>query len=147
MRVHSKKRSGTVLLEDYLESMGGKVPFEMALHLLEPVLRKLAGMHEMGMCHLDICPEQISVDEKAQRALLLPPDKKDMNGYTILVRPGLFVPRTVQGKRGHRNPPPPPPPLDGRLRLGRRALPDGDREKATGRDGQDGRRYRTGPKH
>lgn len=92
VRSSVRKRSKSVPLESYLDGMGGKVPFEMALHLLEPVIRGLAGMHEKGMCHLDICPERIVVDKKAQMAILMEPGKKDESGYTILMRPGYSPP-------------------------------------------------------
>ena len=93
LRFVLKKRSGGfVSLETYLESKGGKIPFEMALHLLDPVIRKLAFMHEKGICHLDICPDRMVVDERSVKAELLPPDKKDANGYTITARPGYSPP-------------------------------------------------------
>lgn len=89
LRFSFKKPSKNMPLEKYLLNMGCKLPFEMAVNVLDPVIRKLAEMHAKGMCHLDICPENITVDPRTQTAFLLEPGKKDAGGYTILTRPGF----------------------------------------------------------
>lgn len=89
VRVSVKKFSKNIPLEKYLLNMGGKLPFEMAANVLASVIRKLAEMHAKGMCHLDICPENITVDSRTHTAILLEPGKKDAGGYTILTRPGF----------------------------------------------------------
>ncbi len=88
VRFFVKKRSKNIPLEKFLVNMGGRLPFDMAAKILEPVIRRLAEMHAKGMCHLDICPENITIDPALQSAELLEPGKKDAGGYTILTRPG-----------------------------------------------------------
>lgn len=75
-------------LEEWLENAGGRVPFEEALALLEPVIKTLAAMHKNGISHLDICPEKILLHKKTLQGLLLRPDKIEKFGCKVMIRPG-----------------------------------------------------------
>ncbi|MEI6100846.1 MAG: hypothetical protein WCP73_03315, partial [Eubacteriales bacterium] len=63
-----------VPLEMYLDSLKDRLTFEDSLIMLEPVARKLAEMHTNGLCHLDVCPQKITVDPETQKAALMEPE-------------------------------------------------------------------------
>ncbi len=48
-------------LKEYLKKRGGKLPVEEVLGLMRPVISSLAHMHEQGVIHRDISPDNIMV--------------------------------------------------------------------------------------
>ena len=56
--------------KDYLESRGGRIPFEEALNLLFPVMQSLDIVHHEGMLHRDIAPDNIYITRGGQTKLL-----------------------------------------------------------------------------
>ncbi len=62
-------RGKTQPLETWLVNNGGRAPFEMALYVLEPVVRSLAAMHASGASRLNIGMDSILVQESG-RAIL-----------------------------------------------------------------------------
>ncbi len=56
-------------LEAWLANAGGRVPFEMALYVLEPVVRGLAALHAAGTSRLNIGADNVLVQESGQAAL------------------------------------------------------------------------------
>ena len=90
--IRAKTSHKSIPLEKYLQNIGNKLPFDMALSILEPVILILADMHLKGICHLDICPENITINEKSQKANLTEPRKKNTGGYTVITHPGFSSP-------------------------------------------------------
>jgi hypothetical protein len=88
-------------LEKFLIKAGGRLPFETAVGILEPVVKKLARMHATGISHLDICPGKVYVNRKTHLGFLQKPGKwggrelsgfrgphEDFEGYSLLICPG-----------------------------------------------------------
>lgn len=75
-------------LDQWLENAGGRVPFEEALAVLEPVIKTLAAMHAKGISHLDLCPQKILLHKKTLEGLLLKPDPLEKIGCKVMIRPG-----------------------------------------------------------
>ncbi len=84
----TRRRRTYYTLEQWLENAGGRVPFEEALALLEPVIRTLAAMHAKGISHLDMCPQKILLHKKTLQGLLLKPDPVEKIGCKVMIRPG-----------------------------------------------------------
>ena len=56
--------------EQYLKEKGGKIPFDIALKILMPVMDALREMHGVGLLHRDISPANIYINEKRQVKIL-----------------------------------------------------------------------------
>ncbi len=59
-----------ITFKEYLEQEGGKIPFETALNILMPVMDALREVHEGGLLHRDISPDNIYITEKGRIKLL-----------------------------------------------------------------------------
>jgi serine/threonine protein kinase len=57
-------------LKDYIKGKGGRISFEEAFALLAPVMRALAQVHESGVIHRDISPENIMILPEGNAKLL-----------------------------------------------------------------------------
>ena len=51
-------------LETYLTEHGGKISFDEASEILEPVISALSQLHKNGLIHRDISPDNIIISEK-----------------------------------------------------------------------------------
>ncbi len=60
---------GGVPLDKWLEAHGGKVTPETARTMLQPVFDGVAAMHQVGLVHRGICPENIRVLENGKARL------------------------------------------------------------------------------
>jgi serine/threonine protein kinase len=56
--------------KQYLEERGGRISFEAALKILALVLNALDEVHDAGMLHRDISPDNIYVEEDGQTKIL-----------------------------------------------------------------------------
>ena len=56
--------------EKYLRQRGGKIPFEQALRILVPVLDALREVHDAGLLHRDVSPDNIYITKVGQIKLL-----------------------------------------------------------------------------
>lgn len=54
----------------YLEQEGGKIPFKTAYKILVPVMDALREIHNSGLLHRDISPDNIYISEKGRIKLL-----------------------------------------------------------------------------
>jgi serine/threonine protein kinase len=59
-----------VNLKEYLDNKGGKLPVKMALEIMMPAMDALREVHNTGMLHRDISPENIYITKGKQVKLL-----------------------------------------------------------------------------
>lgn len=59
-----------ITFKQYLEQMGGKIPFESAQAIMMPVLDALKEVHRNGLLHRDISPDNIYITTQRQVKLL-----------------------------------------------------------------------------
>ncbi len=59
-----------ITLQEYLDQKGGKIPFDMALNLMMPVMDALREVHKAGILHRDISPDNIYVTKSGQVKVL-----------------------------------------------------------------------------
>jgi serine/threonine protein kinase len=57
-------------LGEYLQNQGGRIPFEMARNILTPVMDALREIHNYGVLHRDISPDNIYLTSSGQVKLL-----------------------------------------------------------------------------
>lgn len=79
--------------KDYLESRGGRIPFEEALNLLIPVMQSLDIVHHEGMLHRDIAPDNIHITRGGQTKLLdfgaaRFHQREDTHSIRTIIKPG-----------------------------------------------------------
>jgi serine/threonine protein kinase len=55
-----------VTLKEYLEKKGGRIPFEEARSIMMPVMDALREVHQVGLLHRDISPDNIYITTAAQ---------------------------------------------------------------------------------
>ncbi len=77
----------------YLESRGGRIPYEEALMLLMPVMESLDAVHKEGMLHRDIAPDNIYVTESGETKLLdfgaaRYHEEEDTHSIRTVIKPG-----------------------------------------------------------
>ncbi len=83
-----------ITLEDYLVQEGGRIPFEYALKIMMPVLDALRVVHQAGLIHRDISPENIIITARRRVVLI------DFGAACIAVREGSRK-RTIIMKPGY----------------------------------------------
>ena len=57
-------------LKAYLAAQGGRIPFDQALTILQPIMQALTRVHELGLTHRDISPDNISITAGGESKLL-----------------------------------------------------------------------------
>ncbi len=57
-------------LEDYLKQAGGKIAFPRVLEIMMPVMDALREVHEVGVMHRDISPDNVFIDSKGRVVLI-----------------------------------------------------------------------------
>ncbi|MBO5460542.1 MAG: serine/threonine protein kinase, partial [Ruminococcus sp.] len=57
-------------LRDYLESMGEELSFEKTCEMLKPVMIALEKVHQKGLLHRDISPDNLMVEEDGKIKML-----------------------------------------------------------------------------
>ncbi|MBL8209275.1 MAG: protein kinase [Bryobacterales bacterium] len=57
-------------LDQYLEQMGGRLSFDEAVPLLTPIMHALEEVHEAGILHRDVSPDNIHIGASRQVKLL-----------------------------------------------------------------------------
>ena len=92
-------------LRDYLESMGEELSFEKTCEMLKPVMIALEKVHQKGLLHRDISPDNLMVEEDGKikmldfgsaREYFLEQDREKT--LTILVKNGYAPPEQYEGK-------------------------------------------------
>ncbi|MGN0390597.1 MAG: serine/threonine protein kinase [Wujia sp.] len=96
-----------VNLKEYLNGMGGKIDESTVLALMKPVLESLYQVHNCGLVHRDISPDNIMVDNEGKIKLI---DFGSVRGqsaetdktYTVILKHGYAPPEQyyAKGKQG-----------------------------------------------
>lgn len=96
-----------VTLKQFLTERGGSIPPERALPIFMPVMDSLRAVHEAGVVHRDVSPENIFLTTEGQVKLLdfgsaLTMDGAD-RGFTVVVKPG-YAPAEQYEAQGDQGP-------------------------------------------
>ena len=57
-------------LKDYLDKNGGRISYQAAIKILMPIMKALSKVHEQGLIHRDISPDNISITSTGEPKLL-----------------------------------------------------------------------------
>ena len=95
-------------LKEYLNNAGGKLPEQTVLGLMKPVLESLYQMHNSGLVHRDISPDNIMVDKDNKIKLI---DFGSARGqstetdktYTVILKHG-YAPAEQYYAKGNQGP-------------------------------------------
>ena len=86
--------------KELVEQRGGKLPAWELLHLIEPMFGALSAMHELGLIHRDISPENLMLEQGTVRLLDFGCARESANGdatMTIMLRHGYAPLEQYQG--------------------------------------------------
>ena len=84
-------------LKQYLSENGGKIPESKVRTLMKPVLESLIEIHETGLVHRDISPDNVMVDKKNRIKLIDFGSVRDQSTvddktYTVTLKHGYAPP-------------------------------------------------------
>lgn len=96
-----------ITLGDYVSKQGGRIPYELAMNIMMPVVDALREVHNYGMIHRDISPDNIYITSKKQVKLLDFGAARHAIGeqnksLSIILKPGYAPPEQYysNGKQG-----------------------------------------------
>lgn len=96
-----------ITLKEYLENQGGKIPADVAVKVLLPVIDALAEVHDAGILHRDISPDNIYITDSGQVKLLDFGAARMASGdgtqnLSVIYKPGFAPPEQYmsQGRQG-----------------------------------------------
>lgn len=92
-----------ITLKEYLREQGGKISGEQALKYMKPILEALQKVHEAGMIHRDISPDNIILTKDGKIKLIdfgsARAFARDENQtFTIMLKHGYAPPEQYQSK-------------------------------------------------
>lgn len=95
-------------LKSYLKQCGGKIPQDKVFSMMEPVINSLAKVHEAGVIHRDISPDNIMITKTGAMKLLDFGAARDIsaNGeksLSVMLKPG-YAPEEQYRTRGSQGP-------------------------------------------
>lgn len=95
-------------LKEHLKKMGGKLPVQEVLSLMRPVISSLASMHEQGLIHRDISPDNIMMLPGGNVKLLDLGAARDYAGdgeksLSVMLKPG-YAPEEQYRTKGKQGP-------------------------------------------
>jgi serine/threonine protein kinase len=95
-------------LWQYLERQGGKVHYETALGIAQPILSALTELHGAGILHRDIDPHNIYITRRGEVMLLdfgsaREATEEVTRGLSVVVKPG-YAPYEQYGSRSKQGP-------------------------------------------
>jgi len=82
-----------ITLKSYLKQNGGRIPAGQVLQMMDPVIRSLAKVHETGIIHRDISPDNIMMTKEGNMKLLDFGAARDVTGnaeksLSVMLKPG-----------------------------------------------------------
>jgi serine/threonine protein kinase len=94
--------------KQYLEEQGGKITFDQALAILNPVMDALREVHRIGMLHRDISPDNVYLNRDRQVKIL---DfgatryamREQSQNLTVMIKPG-YAPLEQYSSGGKQGP-------------------------------------------
>lgn len=95
-------------LKRYLEQLGGKLPYEQAIHILMPVMDALKEIHKDGLLHRDISPDNIYITTEGEIKLLdFGAARHALNDHnrslSVILKPG-YAPEEQYRTKGRQGP-------------------------------------------
>jgi serine/threonine protein kinase len=95
-------------LKNYLSQFGGKLPYDQALAIMNPVMDALATVHKDGILHRDISPDNIYITMQGEVKLLdFGAARHAMNNnnksMSVILKPG-YAPEEQYRSRGNQGP-------------------------------------------
>ena len=95
-------------LHDYLRSKGGRISFEDAVQLLLPIMDALSAVHEKGIIHRDVAPDNIHISRDGTVKLLdFGAARYSLGNVSrsldMILKHG-FAPKEQYKRRGHQGP-------------------------------------------
>jgi serine/threonine protein kinase len=95
-------------LKDYLARQGGQIPFPQALAILMPVMDALRAVHQVGLLHRDISPDNIYITRDRQVKLIdFGAARAAMGAHSrslsVILKPG-YAPPEQYGSQGRQGP-------------------------------------------
>ncbi|MZP29825.1 protein kinase [Heliobacterium undosum] len=99
-----------ITFREYLERAGGKLPFSAALEIMMPVMDALREVHDNGILHRDISPDNIYISTTGQVKILDFGAARNVLGecsqsLSVVLKPG-YAPEEQYRTRGEQGPVP-----------------------------------------
>ncbi|GFP75492.1 serine/threonine-protein kinase [Clostridium fungisolvens] len=96
-----------VTLKDYVQNNGGVLPFSEIERLIKPVMESLAIIHEQGIVHRDISPDNLFINNSGEVKLLdfgaARMANLDEKSLSVVLKPG-FAPEEQYRRSGIQGP-------------------------------------------
>lgn len=94
-------------LKDYIKKSGGRISFDRALKLLTPIMEALIQVHNAGLVHRDISPDNIIITKTGHIKLIDFGAAKSMNqdgkSLSVILKPG-YAPEEQYRRTGVQGP-------------------------------------------